>query len=260
MTDAIWQPLFAELDRWSAAGRTVRLWLRDDDAIAPSPALTRLARLSETFDIAILLAVIPLLAQPALPRELRAMPRLLPCQHGCRHKNHAPPGGKKSEFGRDRPDTIIRADIAAARQRLDDLFGPARLPVFVPPWNRIDPAVAAALPALGFTGLSCFRDFTLGATGGPVLANTHIDVMDWQGGRIGRQAPEVITEICATLAARRQDSTDDRLGVLLHHRDHDDTVWNFLDGVLRVIRDHRAIALTDPQDLFPPAETMATGS
>jgi hypothetical protein len=257
MTDAIWQPLLAELDRWSAAGRGIRLWLRDDDAIAPSPALTRLAHLSETFDIAILLAVIPLLAEAGLVPELRAMPRLLPCQHGCRHANLAGPGAKKSEFGRDRPDAAIAAAIAAARGRLDDLVGPALLPVFVPPWNRIDASVASLLPALGFTGLSCFRDFSLGPAGGPILANTHLDIMDWHVGRVGRQHTALIAEICALLAARRaRPGADDRLGLLLHHRDHDDAAWDFLDGFLRHAGRHPAVTRTDPRQLFSPAAAV----
>ncbi len=44
-TDSLWLPFETELDRWSAAGRRVSLWLRDDDAIAASPALDRLSAL-----------------------------------------------------------------------------------------------------------------------------------------------------------------------------------------------------------------------
>lgn len=257
MTDAIWQPLLAELDRWSAAGRGIRLWLRDDDAVAPSPALTQLARLSEAYEIDVLLAVIPLLMETALAPELRAMPRLLPCQHGCRHENHAGAGAKKSEFGRDRQDTVITAEIAAARGRLDDLFGQALLPVFVPPWNRIDPSVASLLPALGFTGLSCFRDFSLGPAGGPLLANTHLDIMDWHGGRVGRQPAELIAQMCAMLAGRRADpGADDRFGLLLHHRDHDGTAWGFLAGFLEHAARHPAVTRTDPRQLFSPAAAV----
>lgn len=67
--------LLAELDRWSETDRRLRLWLRDDDAVAPSPALDRLAGLSERFALPVLLAVIPMLAEPALAAALRAAPR-----------------------------------------------------------------------------------------------------------------------------------------------------------------------------------------
>lgn len=251
MSDAIWQPLVAELDRWSSQGRRVRLWLRDDDAIAPSPQLDELARLSERFRLPVLLAVIPLLAEPALARRLRDAPLLRPGQHGVSHANHAPAGDKKSEFGRHRPADAVRAEIEAARRRLDELFGADLLPVFVPPWNRIDPAIAAELPALGFAGLSCFRNFALGEGGGPALANSDIDLMDWHGGRVGRPAPALIAEIRALLERRRLSrSDDDRLGLLLHHRDHDVTAWEFLEGLLGVAARHPAVAFTDPRAIF----------
>ena len=111
MNASPWQALALELDRWSAAGRTIRLWLRDDDAVAPSPALDRLSDLAERFTAPVLLAVIPMLAQPSLATALRGVPLLRPCQHGASHLNHAPTSSKKSEFGAEREATDVDADI-----------------------------------------------------------------------------------------------------------------------------------------------------
>lgn len=253
MSDPIWSPLLAELDHWSAEGGRIRLWLRDDDAVAPSPQLDALVRLSERFDIPVLLAVIPFLAEPALAERLRSAPLLLPSQHGTWHRNHAPAGEKKSEFGRHRPADTILAEIEEARQRLAGLFGANLLPVFVPPWNRIDPGLAAKLPELGFRGLSCFRNFALGPGAGPALVNTDIDIMDWHGGRVGRPAPALAAEIRILLEQRRLSrSRDLALGLLLHHRDHDAAAWTFLDGLLGAIARHPAVALADPRALFQP--------
>ena len=94
LPDSTWLPLAAELDRWSEAGRQIRLWLRDDDAVAPTPALDRLWLLGERFALPVLLAVIPMQAEPALAEALHDRPSLLACQHGCRHVNHAPAGQK----------------------------------------------------------------------------------------------------------------------------------------------------------------------
>ena len=251
-SDAALLALAAELDLWASAGRTVRLWLRDDDAISPGAGLDRLDIVGERFGLPVLLAVIPLLAEPALAPALRDLPSLLPCQHGCRHLNHAGVGGKKSEFGPERTIEAICAEIASARRRLDDLLGASVLPVFVPPWNRIGQDVAAALPQLGFSGLSCFRGFRLGPAGGPVVANTEIDVMDWHNGRVGRSYPALAAEIGALLAQRRNavPTGDATLGLLLHHRDHDETAWAALETLLSVLTRHRAVAATDPRDLF----------
>lgn len=253
MKNALWAPLQAELDLWSDAGLKARLWLRDDDAVSPSPALSRLADVTERFAVPVLLAVIPLLAEPALAPSLRAMPLLLPCQHGVRHQNHSAQGGKKSEFGAERDPATVAAEITDAAERLRQLFGGSVVPIFVPPWNRIAPTPhAAGLASLGFRALSCFRGYRLGADDGPVLLNTHLDVIDWQGGRVGRRHEALISELTALLEARRLGSAPDApVGILLHHRDHDDVVWSFLDDLLRLLASHPAISLVDPRALLP---------
>lgn len=250
-----WQPLRHELDLWGEAGRQVRFWLRDDDAVVPSAALDRLGRTAERFGAPVLLAVIPMLAEPALAAGLRNTPWLLPCQHGCWHRDHAPEGAKKSEFGPNRSAAEVEAEIAEARRRLAGLIGPALLPVFVPPWNRIAPGHAALLPELGLTGLSCFRAYSHGLADGPVLANTDIDIIDWHGGRGGRHASLLVAEICELLAARRLASgaEDGTIGFLLHHLDHDDAAWAFLDALGSITAAHDAVTALDPRRLFPPA-------
>lgn len=248
---SLWSALIEELDRWAASGRQVRLWLRDDDATMPGPQLDRLAALAERFEVQVLLAVIPLLARDTLAQRLETAPLLAPCQHGCRHVNHAPPGEKKVEIGRHRPPDAVLAEIEAGRARLQELFGPRALPVFVPPWNRIDKALAASLPALGFKGLSLFRGFALGEGGGPRLVNSDLDIIDWHGGRVGRPAAEMIAEMTAALAAARNRSEADlTFGLLLHHRDHDAAAWAFLDALLARLSAHSAITFTPLPALF----------
>lgn len=262
MSETDWQALSRELDAWQGEDRQLRLWLRDDDAVAPCPALTRLSELAERHGTPVLLAVIPLQAEPALAPSLRAMPLLLPCQHGVRHRNHAPAGGKKSEFGPEREAAVVDREIALGRDRLRDMLGDDVLPVFVPPWNRIDPGHAARLGRLGFSGLSCFRNYRHGPGGGPHLLNTHIDVMDWQGGRIGRRAANLLPEIAELLAGRRARGIEPEaaLGLLLHHRDHDDGAWAVLDDILAFAAAHPAVRLVDPATLLPSSNQARTGA
>ncbi|SFC70348.1 hypothetical protein SAMN05428997_11059 [Bosea sp. CRIB-10] len=248
--EAAWSALLTELDRWAVAGRRLDLWLRDDDAIVPSGQLDRLVGLAERFTIPVLLASIPMLAQEVLARRLETAPLLLPCQHGVWHRNHAPPGEKKSEFGLHRPLPDILAEVATGRERLSKLFGSRLLPVFVPPWNRIHPDIAAELPRLGFTGLSCFRKFALGPAGGPRLVNTDLDLIDWHHGRVGRQHSELLAEMVRLLAARRADPEPvQSFGLLLHHHDHDSTAWDALTILLTRLAGHAAVAFANPHTL-----------
>lgn len=249
-----WTALFAELDRWAEAGKRLDLWLRDDDATAPGPQLDRLAALAERFAMPVLLAAIPLLAQEALARRLERAPLLRPCQHGAWHRNHAPAGEKKSEFGLHRPLPEILAEIDTGQARLRDLFGAGALPVFVPPWNRIHPRIAAELPGLGFTGLSCFRRSRLGPAGRLRLVDTDLDLIDWHKGRTGRPAGELLTEMATTLAGYRAlPASGASFGLLLHHRDHDSTAWDFLTSLLGRLSGHAAVAFARPDALFAAA-------
>ena len=252
--EAAWAALLAELDSWAEAGKRLELWLRDDDATVPSDQLDRLAALAERFAIPVLLASIPMLAQEALAKRLDTAPLLQPCQHGTWHRNHAPPGEKKSEFGLHRPLPEILAEIAAGREQLRELFGCSVLPVFVPPWNRIHPDVAAELPGLGFGGLSCFRDFALDPTDGPRLVNTDLDLIDWRNGRVGRRPGDLLAEMAASLAARRgEPGADQPFGLLLHHHDHDSTAWGFLTNLLERLSRHAAVSFSGPDMLFGAA-------
>lgn len=252
--DAAWSALLAELDRWTTAGKRLDLWLRDDDATIPSDQLDRLAVLSERFAIPVLLASIPLLARETLARRLETAPLLRPCQHGAWHRNHAPAGEKKSEFGLHRPLPEILGEISVGQQRLRDLFGSSFLPVFVPPWNRIHPEIAAELPGFGFAGLSCFRNFTLGSAGGPRLVNTELDLIDWHNGRVGRQPIDLLAEIVQLLALRRMNPEPSQpFGLLLHHHDHDSAAWEALTNLLALLSGHAAVAFSGPDALFGAA-------
>ena len=51
--------LARELDSWAEAGRVARFWWRDDDAIEPTPALSRLLDLGDTHGIEVAVAVVP---------------------------------------------------------------------------------------------------------------------------------------------------------------------------------------------------------
>lgn len=260
-TDDPWDALGRELDLWAAQGRRVRLWLRDDDAIAPGDQLDRLEAMAARANLPVLLAVIPLLAQENLPARLARCPLLRPCQHGARHLSHAPAGEKKAELGAHRPAAVVLSELAEGRQRMRTLFGDNALPVLVPPWNRIAPALLPALPAIGFSGLSCFRGFAPARPDGFAIANSDVDVMDWQGGRIGRRDADILAETTRLLAARREaDQGDDTLGLLLHHRDHDPPLWRLLDRLLAALLAHPAIVRLAPNALFGAVPSLEGGA
>ena len=245
------------LDDLAACGQRVPFWWRDDDAVAASPALDQLIDLGETHAVPLLLAAIPARIEPSLGERMAAAEKTVRVAvHGLAHHNHAPPGEKPAEFGAHRPIDALMADAAAglriARERLPEA---ALLPVFVPPWNRLAPDLAAALPGLGYRGLSSVPG---PAITGLVRLDATLDPIDWRGTRSLRD-PEALLQDLATGIAR--DPTRP-IGLLTHHLAHDAALWAFVAGLLETCCGHPAVTCLDPRRLFlgPTVETGTAGS
>ena len=223
----MWQAFHDEIQRWHAADRQPRLWLRDDDAIAPSPALDRLTALAEKHRATVLLAVIPRGAGADLARHVAAHPLLHPCQHGFAHANHAPAGEKKQELGPHRALADVADELAAGRAKLLDLFGDALRPVLVPPWNRIDAALLSQLPAIGLHGLSVFGKPAQPAGG---RLDSNVDIMDWHGTRGGLATAALVPLLVRALETARNNGGAP-VGILTHHLVHDEEAWTFLEAL-----------------------------
>lgn len=230
-----WRPLQEELALWQAQGLTLPLWWRDDDAITHTPQLEMLVDLSGTVGLPVHLAVIPRDADAALVDYVADRPAFIPVVHGWAHQNHAPADEKKSEFRLHRPMEQIAQDAGNGLSRLYHLFGDRLRPMFVPPWNRIAPEVAADLSALGYRVLS-----TATPRGTPLAApnlaqvNTHLDPIDWRGSR-GLITPDIlISQTVTLLRDRRKGHTDkaEPFGVLTHHLVHDAEIWAFTRDLL----------------------------
>ncbi|HET8726907.1 MAG TPA: polysaccharide deacetylase family protein [Alphaproteobacteria bacterium] len=250
-TDAAeaWASLEDELDAWADTERRATFWWRDDDATTPTPALERLLRAAGRHGVPLALAVIPRDTGEALPAALP--PSVAVLQHGWAHANHAAPPAKKAELGDDRPLAEVAGELTAGWDRLAGLFGRRALPVVTPPWNRVGAGVASALPSMGFRGLSTFGPRPEG--GGIMRINTHADVIDWRGGRRFAGTAAVLAAVVAHLRGRRLGTADaeEPTGLLTHHLDHDDGVWEFIDRFFDKTRHHPVTAWPSAEELFP---------
>lgn len=235
-----WPALVRELDNWAAAGERASFWLRDDDATRAGPRLDRLLEIAG--DVPVALAVIPATVEDSLrarlDRHAAAGGRVAVLQHGYAHINHAPPPGKSAEFGPHRALAVMSRELEDGRDRLRELFGVRFRPILVPPWNRISEDLVASLPDTGLTGLSRF-----GARAGRHVCteiNTHIDIIDWRGGRGFVGDGRALQAATAHLAARRAGAADpaEPTGLLCHHRDHDAACWDFVVRFISVISAH----------------------
>lgn len=244
MTD--WDKLKEELDRWPEGKAT--FWWRDDDATAPSPALSRLMALGPQ---PLAIAAIPARVESALAEALNHA-RIDVLQHGYGHVNHESDGAKKAELGAMRPAEAVIEELSDGRRRMEEVFGPRFLPVMVPPWNRIADAVVARLPEAGFRGLSTYRARPRDSSAPLHRVNTHVDILDWrQGARfLGRSA--AIALVIAHLSARRGGDADpeEPTGLLTHHARMDEDAFGFAAGLLERLSSHPAVQWRAARDIF----------
>lgn len=239
-----WSPLNAALARLRTAHVELPLWWRDDDAITTTPALEHLTRLSLHLDLPVHLACVPKHMDRRVADFVKAHCNIVPVAHGWQHKNHAPDGAKKAEFGHPRRSAV--AEISQACDVMTDAFESTFLPVFVPPWNRFDPSFLPALTSAGFVALSTFGDRRSRCLDCDLLQiNTHIDPLDWRGTR-GLKDPDTLIAQAATLIDARVSGEQDAsepLGYLTHHLVHDSPVWHFTEHLIGRLLDGGAAAV-----------------
>lgn len=224
-TAAEWPDLAVELDRWEEAGRSARLWWRDDDAVAPTSQLDRL--LSLAGDMPLALAVIPADASPALAVALNPSPQIAVLHHGWCHANRAT-SGKKSEYPAERHPVDVADELDEGRQRLRSLFGWRALPVFVPPWNRIADRFLPLLTEIGLTTLSQQAPRKTPLPDGLAALDVHLDVTAWQGDRGFVGTGAALGRLIAELRQRRASGDDSAIGILTHHLVMDRATEDFI--------------------------------
>jgi hypothetical protein len=239
MTEArIWQPVGEALDRWSAAGLRAPLWLRDDDAVEPSPALERLTALAARFQVPVALAIIPAATGKALAEALESQLHMAPIVHGWAHRNYAAEGEKKQEFGPHRPLSEMKQDLTRGLQKMKALYGTRLVPILVPPWNRIAPQLVECLSEIGYAAFSTFGL----ASASPVPSsipeiNTHIDLVDFRGSRKCRDHGLLAGAVAAALT-HSLDHGRYPVGVMSHHLIHDTAAFDFLEDLFSVTNRH----------------------
>ncbi len=235
-----WTPLRAELAIWRAEERQIPIWWRDDDAVGHTPELEHLIALSQEVGVPVHLAIIPAHATDGLKETVQGSDHLIPLVHGWAHVNHSPPALKKAEFGAVRDKQAVQKDIASGFEKMTDLFGANLCPIFVPPWNRVDPAYLPMFAAQGYRAISTYLPRRqIEDVPGLENINTHVDPIAWKTTR-GLVRPEhLIARTVQLLQDRRSGITDasEPLGYLTHHLVHDAAIWDFSRQFLSELRE-----------------------
>ena len=185
------------------------VWIRDDDLTKPNPEIEALLSICGDYQIPTFLAIIPEKMDSDLLRLCRNYPFVKVWMHGIGHENKASLGRKKSEF----PfwNATQQNLILYNKKRMEDLFEDYFQPIFVPPWNRLDPSWVAFI-LKNFDYISSF-----GSSDSPYFKNTNLDIVDWKLRQLKDER------------AIQKEMLDiwKPIGLLTHHWMHDiqDKIW-----------------------------------
>jgi hypothetical protein len=247
-----WTPFADALARARDAGYVPSFWWRDDDATRHTPALDRLLALSGRFGVPLAIAAVPARTEPSLAERLANEGLVTVLVHGHAHRNHAPPGEKKAEFGAHRPPGELEAD-AAEGLAAGTAAGLPLAPVFVPPWNRAAADLVATLPGLGYRGVSTFKDRAARlAAPGLVQVNAHLDPVDWHGGGAMLDRSMLVAALARAVIDRTEGRADrgEAIGLLTHHLAHDEAVWAFCESFVEHVAHRYGMRFLPTRVLF----------
>ena len=248
--DGLEAALARRLDGLAQRGETLELWWRDDDAVQATGPLERLVGLSAMHAVPLCLAVIPRHAERSLAEMVGDGSLVWISQHGWAHENHEPAGRKAAELGAARPAEVVLDELRRGRERLSALFPRAFRPVLTPPWNRLAEQVAARRAEAGLPGLSAFA---AEHAADPLCRNTHLDPIAWKRWRGFVGTARMLQLLDEELARPHRGP----IGLLTHHLDHDEAVWDFSETFVRTTASHPAARWLGPDELFPSLRAAA---
>jgi hypothetical protein len=235
-----------------AAPAPVPVWWRSDDIRVDSPAFARLLDVALEHEAPVALATVPVGLRVACAERILDCERATVVQHGIAHANHAGSGapielGGLAELG------DLATKLRANRKRLARIFGPRFLPALVPPWNRIDPALMARLPSLGFTALSTWGPREApNALPGLSQINTHLSLQRWTQPRSFLSYAEATAALKRLV--RRARAKGEPIGILTHHTIMDEAAFVALGRILDFIKRQPGMRLVGIDDLLRTAQ------
>lgn len=211
---------------------TATIFFRADDVAIPSAKQTRLLQTFINNNIPLCPAVVPAWISTARWEAICSVVRnhqhlFAWHQHGWNHLNHQA-SGKKQEFGSDLPQGRKHAVLLRGRQKLETLLGRYFVPVFTPPWNRVDVETMTTLKELEFIGISRYRDDKLPALSDLPDIPCNVDLHTRKEATSAEGWEALLQELSTALG-------HGRVGFMIHHQRMNTNAFLFLDRLLELL-------------------------
>lgn len=247
-----------ELNRWADIGRPVDIWVRADLGrhAGQAESAARLRSLAASAGLPIAAAIVPQYLEGEPLPALEGAVSITVLQLGYANANHEPDGETRSEYGPHRDLDEALSELSSGREALERRFGEAFLPILVPPFEFIDPVIAASLRGVGLTGLSlALQSRPLPVAGpGVVWSNVHVSLSRvWEhGGQANFQA-NALDLIHDQLVSRRLEVVDEAepLGLWLDDLGADEQCEAVAE-LISVLGRHASVRWLTAAEVFDP--------
>ncbi len=226
------------------------VFFRADDIAIPSAKQNRLLELFASHNTPLCAAVVPawinLCRWEDICHRIQGKHHLFAWhQHGWIHRNHQSVG-KKQEFGHGASYEQKRRAVVHGRNKLRAILGEHFLPVFTPPWNRLDLTTLHILKEHGFLAISRYRDDKLSSLPGLPDLFVNVDLHTRKEGSAKAEWHGLLAELDQALASGVA-------GLMLHHQCMNEAAFAFLEGLLPRLQAHPTIRLCHYVDLLAEA-------
>jgi len=215
-----------------APGRNCTIFFRADDIAVPGAMFAAMIRTFQTYHIPLCPALVPTWLSTTRWNKIMELCGSTPAlwawhQHGWRHVNHETQG-KNQEFGPGYPEEKKRNDLRRGMSRIRELAGDSFIPVFTPPWNRMDETTMDILTELGFRGISRSENARPAAPAHLPDLQVNVDLHTRKEPLAHECLHNLLNELTRAVATGR-------CGVMLHHQRMNRTAVNGLETLLKLV-------------------------
>lgn len=246
---ANWQIRLEELVS-QCAERTPKIFFRADNIGAGGSAFRILLALFNYYKIPLALAVVPAWMSIKRLETFRAYTNIEDPlwdwhQHGWRHLNWNR-GEKKAEFSATRTREQQWNDILKGKKKLEQLFNTGFVPVFSPPWNRLDIITLGVLQQLDFSAVSMDCPIPRGAKYSIRLKNFRI-YLDLHARKT--KNPEFAYD---ELLRDMEEALDQKgyVGIMINHQKMNLSAFDFLQQFLHLVRSDDRIKIVSFREML----------
>lgn len=222
------------------------IYFRADDVAVPGRPFSRMMELFSHYRAPLSLAVVPAWITPERWNSLQntgVRSSALWCwhQHGWRHVNHETTG-KNQEFGSARLYFELKHDLLKGKQRLENILGNHFYPVFTPPWNRCNLKTLVLLKECRYLAVS--RNWGALPASPEKLPDLCVDV-DLHT----RKDKDPVSGWDRLFKVLGKDISSGRCGIMLHHQKMNAVAFDFLEILLKTLKECKHIRLVNFKDL-----------